>query len=1299
MDQLVQTAWRWHLKEDTELETTTLATQELQRQDETVEFTSTNMSSRQSSRLRGEPASANTEEEADSHMMETRTPSAGSKRAPVTSLTPDRDRSTQMQKTHDLLPDEQMLENPAQVTPIGTTKTDNSDDAELKLSDANFPPLASPARTTLGHPTTASPLAEPPAVPRIPEGTEAQANNNSQQDTSNKPPETDPQVHAPSKEDELAKESPQQKTQETNANALAAKVQTMNVKDTPSLQVDLTGHTYSALWQKVYPRPKKHWTVRGLTMREMTTVTKKLVKAVAKHQNWKGPHAGRELSSDSWRHCINDCLAREETTVKVLGEQMLDKMLGYIVRMAKTDPHILENQKPSNRGSNVVNLDPDDVVNVAYHAIIGMTGNVWKETDHLLEESKGGNTKQSNSSNGNATANSSAAAAHPKNKADNPYVPPHKRSTKPTQKHTSYVELNFWGPVPHPNPAQTFASKDQLKSNVCRMLLDALNKGAKEGDRTAQLMPHTRAGLKSTVVVTQRDIDTTAEKFTKEVLKNFEVGVLNKPKYEQTMALISYEGDLQKILEGMERQVGKALPECKLTARKSRLDSVHTVKCCFLATVVTGPLNKDDLEADMRKKIKNRPDLPQDLHWRLENRVVKRSDQKLNRKQEWEPQEQKEVIVEAVFIISTEEDEEQVTNMMFAIFDKELPMNQLPQCLWANVVADISGPNADPNAMRESNFMKGVMDHVEVAFKPEQGDSKRTQAYATVEVKTIRNLDMRVAECDNKSPREMLRGVVSTTGDGHRLIIQCDHKVNDPETVVVTCRARDVGPVQVLMKRWPFFVTSHYKAGWSYFKDGVQDQLMKTFVRDANGQWIYRYDTNYDDRRRDTSECSHQTRELMEMFREAHENTTPDNCMIENMEMIFEGAPVRKANAGQASIASGRTLNSHGGVTKGDRSGKTLNSKGEVQSPNYDSDQTNNDSIMTEASQATVGNDTVDSGNTIGNSTVKSDDTEMRTQGDSTATPKADNTQEWPEEEWEEFAGMKLPAFTEGQQQFPDWTVPVLDSEHMEKYVGKQDWHTMLTLMDSYTRSINQPWEDTPEQEKRPVWRDTWEAVQTMNLAFHQLKLEGWPNFRKHIEGRHPMELHEEACHWMNTFPSLEAFTRGILYPESLDTDPSKVAKTPVSKAGSKLPKHVDNVQKFPEITYRNPTTTQRTKHLKGIRVQLANQLFEDYTESIGQDWRLTPIKHRSEVWGDTFEDIQRLHLQFHELQHPTWTNFHTHTAGRHPESIQEETVHWQLNHPNLITTQVPCTVPDWTSNNYPASRTAAHSRERSEDE
>ena len=83
----------------------------------------------------------------------------------------------------------------------------------------------------------------------------------------------------------------------------------MHVRDSPSLKVDLTTHTYSAVWQRAYPRPKKHWNVRGLTMKELTKVTKKLVKVVAKHQKWKGPYASRELSSDAWRHCINDCLA------------------------------------------------------------------------------------------------------------------------------------------------------------------------------------------------------------------------------------------------------------------------------------------------------------------------------------------------------------------------------------------------------------------------------------------------------------------------------------------------------------------------------------------------------------------------------------------------------------------------------------------------------------------------------------------------------------------------------------------------------------------------------------------------------------------------------------------------------------------------------------------------------------------------------------------------------------------------------------------------------------------------------
>jgi hypothetical protein len=127
---------------------------------------------------------------------------------------------------------------------------------------------------------------------------------------------------------------------------------------------------------------------------------------------------------------------------------------------------------------------------------------------------------------------------------------------------------------------------------------------------------------------------------------------------------ISYEGDLRLIIEGMLRQVARALPECKMKIWRSRLDSVNTVSCCFLTTVITETINLDDLEQAMREHIRNRPGLPQDTHWKLENRVVKRSHQTVNQNQEWQPKEQKEVSVEAVHVISTAEDEEHITNMM-----------------------------------------------------------------------------------------------------------------------------------------------------------------------------------------------------------------------------------------------------------------------------------------------------------------------------------------------------------------------------------------------------------------------------------------------------------------------------------------------------------------------------------------------------------------------------------------------------------------------------------------------------------
>jgi hypothetical protein len=207
------------------------------------------------------------------------------------------------------------------------------------------------------------------------------------------------------------------------------------------------------------------------------------------------------------------------------------------------------------------------------------------------------------------------------------------------------------------------------------LLLNSLNKGAKEGNRTAQFQPHTPAGLASTAVVTQQDIDTAAEAFTNDVLKHFDMGILNKPRWLQTTAQISYEGDLWLIIEGMMRHLARALPECKMKINKSRLNSVHTVRCCFLATLITETLNSDDLEMAIQEHIRQRPNLPQDNHWKLENRVVKRSHQNVNTNLEWQPKEQKEVTVEAVHVISTAADKERVTNMMFEVWNPRLPMN------------------------------------------------------------------------------------------------------------------------------------------------------------------------------------------------------------------------------------------------------------------------------------------------------------------------------------------------------------------------------------------------------------------------------------------------------------------------------------------------------------------------------------------------------------------------------------------------------------------------------------------------
>jgi hypothetical protein len=217
------------------------------------------------------------------------------------------------------------------------------------------------------------------------------------------------------------------------------------------------------------------------------------------------------------------------------------------------------------------------------------------------------------------------------------------------------------------------------------------------------------------------------------------------------MAQISYKGDLQLITEGMEWQMARVLPECQMTIKKSHLDSVKTVRSCWFPTIITETTNLGDLEQAIRRNIRNRPELPQELHWKMENRVVKCSHQAVNLDQEWQPREQKEVSVEAVHVIATAKDEEWVTMMMFEVWSPLLPMNQLPQSLFANVVEDISGPNTDLNPLRERNFQKGMTDHLELAYKPGAGDTKWHKSFAKVEVITIRDLDQRLPECDNKS--------------------------------------------------------------------------------------------------------------------------------------------------------------------------------------------------------------------------------------------------------------------------------------------------------------------------------------------------------------------------------------------------------------------------------------------------------------------------------------------------------------------------------------------------------------------
>jgi hypothetical protein len=81
------------------------------------------------------------------------------------------------------------------------------------------------------------------------------------------------------------------------------------------------------------------------------------------------------------------------------------------------------------------------------------------------------------------------------------------------------------------------------------------------------------------------------------------MGVLNIPKYLQCIVQISYEGDLDAICAGMDRQMTRDMPECMASSSKSCLDSVKTVCSCWIAAIVTDTINLEDLKTDIRRII------------------------------------------------------------------------------------------------------------------------------------------------------------------------------------------------------------------------------------------------------------------------------------------------------------------------------------------------------------------------------------------------------------------------------------------------------------------------------------------------------------------------------------------------------------------------------------------------------------------------------------------------------------------------------------------------------------------------
>jgi hypothetical protein len=224
---------------------------------------------------------------------------------------------------------------------------------------------------------------------------------------------------------------------EAKENVLAKEARTVHLKEDTALQIDLEAVTYSALWQHCNRKPQKHWTVRGLTPKEMKAILKQLVEHLAKHQQWKGAPASRELFTVAWQHCVNDCLAQDKNPLNPLTNEEIQFVVGKYIRLAKTDPYTLLNQRPTNCNSATVDLEHNDVVNVAYHAILGLMGNAWKETDHLLDVSECRNNSPSIH---NPPPNPPLPL---RSQARRPCVVPQRRDAQPTQRKTDYVEICF----------------------------------------------------------------------------------------------------------------------------------------------------------------------------------------------------------------------------------------------------------------------------------------------------------------------------------------------------------------------------------------------------------------------------------------------------------------------------------------------------------------------------------------------------------------------------------------------------------------------------------------------------------------------------------------------------------------------------------------------------------------------------------------------------------------------------------------------------------------------------------------